>query len=546
MATDYWASSHHKKWVTDRLALHNSRLEDLKYASQETLAFLNIFFANLITKLGKKLHFRQRVIATATVFFKRFYLKNSLCETDPYIVLVACCYVAGKAEELPAHIKNVIQVANTLFNDLGVWSTPLDNHRLAEMEFYLVDELECDLTVYHPYRALMNLCGKETDEVVAGSSMNTQQSMPEEVEAGELGGHGVNDIARYAGSGAGKLLLDDRTLQLAWLIINDTYRTDVCLLYPPFLIAVAAIFLSLVNHDRVAQASEPIPKVKEVIQDPMLSPSISMAPTPSFNLPQTPIGMTPGASQGPKDPATTNPDNPDPITFLANLNVSMNTVAMVAQEMLSFYTLSNRYVDDSGSGINTSSSRQKNAAYPEGSLDSFLADTDPKPNGNAGSSLEKVRAKQLAEELKRMRSMKEKDLEAATAMNLDPFKSSNLTTLFQSSTFHCNHLSMRVIVQEYQAVAQWRWKIEGKDNEQTDDEDEDVCGICMFHYDRCCTDCKNPGDDCPLIVGKCTHIFHMHCIEKWINTPGSNRQCPMDRRPWGEYTPVVKVFAMQK
>jgi cyclin C len=70
----------------------------------------------VITKLGKKLHFRQRVIATATVFFKRFYLKNSLCETDPYIVLVACCYLAGKAEELPAHIKNVIQVANTLFS----------------------------------------------------------------------------------------------------------------------------------------------------------------------------------------------------------------------------------------------------------------------------------------------------------------------------------------------------------------------------------------------------------------------------------------------
>jgi cyclin C len=92
----------------------------------------------------------------------------------------------------------------------------LDNHRLAEMEFYLVDELECDLTVYHPYRSLMTLCGKETDEVVAGTSMTTQPAIPEEREAGELGGHGVTDLARYAGSGAGKLLLDDRTLQLAW------------------------------------------------------------------------------------------------------------------------------------------------------------------------------------------------------------------------------------------------------------------------------------------------------------------------------------------
>jgi cyclin-C len=69
----------------------------------------------VISKIGKKLHFRQRVIATATVFFRRFYLKNSICDSDPYLVLVACCYVAGKAEELPAHIKSVIAVANPIF-----------------------------------------------------------------------------------------------------------------------------------------------------------------------------------------------------------------------------------------------------------------------------------------------------------------------------------------------------------------------------------------------------------------------------------------------
>jgi hypothetical protein len=185
---------------------------------------------------------------------------------------------------------------------------------------------------------------------------------------------------------------------------------------------VAAIFLSLVNHDRVAQAPDPIPKAKEAVHEPMLSPTISMAPTPSFNPPQTPIGMTPGpVSQASKDPVTsTSIDNPDPITFLANLNVSMNTVSMIAQEMLSFYTLSNRYVDDSGSGVNASSSRQKNAGYSEASLDAFLADTDSKPNGNSTGAVEKVRAKQLVEELKRMRAAKERDQEAAIGMVISP------------------------------------------------------------------------------------------------------------------------------
>ena len=69
----------------------------------------------VIAKLGKKLSLRQRVIATATVFFRRFYLKSSYCETDPFMVITACCYVAAKAEESPVHIKNVVTEARLLF-----------------------------------------------------------------------------------------------------------------------------------------------------------------------------------------------------------------------------------------------------------------------------------------------------------------------------------------------------------------------------------------------------------------------------------------------
>lgn len=57
---------------------------------------------------------------------------------------------------------------------------------------------------------------------------------------------------------------------------------------------------------------------------------------------------------------------------------------------------------------------------------------------------------------------------------------------------------MRVIVQEYQAVAQWRWKIEGREGQEDEDDEDEVCGICRIAYDGCCPDCKQPGDDCPL------------------------------------------------
>jgi anaphase-promoting complex subunit 11 len=35
------------------------------------------------------------------------------------------------------------------------------------------------------------------------------------------------------------------------------------------------------------------------------------------------------------------------------------------------------------------------------------------------------------------------------------------------------------------------------------------------------------------VWGECTHVFHMHCLLKWIGTASSKQQCPMDRRPWG-------------
>ena len=58
---------------------------------------------------------RQIPIATATIYFKRFYLKNSYCETNPYLVLAACVFVAAKVEETPVHIKSVVSESKAVF-----------------------------------------------------------------------------------------------------------------------------------------------------------------------------------------------------------------------------------------------------------------------------------------------------------------------------------------------------------------------------------------------------------------------------------------------
>ena len=76
----------------------------------------HVYIHVVIAMLGKRLTLRQRVIASATVFFRRFYVKNLYCETDPFIVIAACCYVAAKAEESPVHIKNVVSESRLMFS----------------------------------------------------------------------------------------------------------------------------------------------------------------------------------------------------------------------------------------------------------------------------------------------------------------------------------------------------------------------------------------------------------------------------------------------
>ncbi|KAM0790307.1 hypothetical protein ACM66B_005608 [Microbotryomycetes sp. NB124-2] len=118
---------------------------------------------------------------------------------------------------------------------------------------------------------------------------------------------------------------------------------------------------------------------------------------------------------------------------------------------------------------------------------------------------------------------------------------------------------MKITINHYHGIAVWRWNLKHKhpptsastaaadkrdnvvsdeDDEEEDqdddddDDDDDVCGICRVAFDGCCPECKVPGDGCPLIWGECTHVFHMHCLLKWLSTDSSKQQCPLDRRPW--------------
>ena len=83
---------------------------------------------------------------------------------------------------------------------------------------------------------------------------------------------------------------------------------------------------------------------------------------------------------------------------------------------------------------------------------------------------------------------------------------------------------MKVKLNKLNLVANWSWQL--GDNEH--------CTICMNQFECACPQCKFPGDDCPPIEGKCGHIFHLHCIYKWLDS-GTDK-CPLDREIWKEKT----------
>ncbi|KAK5162991.1 ubiquitin-protein ligase Anaphase Promoting Complex [Saxophila tyrrhenica] len=85
---------------------------------------------------------------------------------------------------------------------------------------------------------------------------------------------------------------------------------------------------------------------------------------------------------------------------------------------------------------------------------------------------------------------------------------------------------MKVTYTSYTAVAEWKWDLPA--------EADDTCGICRVQFEGTCAKCKYPGEDCPIIIGACTHCFHMHCISDWIASEASQGKCPMCRQVFKE------------
>ena len=180
-------------------------------ATHKELFDLKSFFVDYLGDLAQGVKLRQRAIATAAVYFRRFYLRQSLREYDPRKLAPACLYLAAKVEECAVQAHDIAAQTRKVcegerYRQEASPSWHLTVPELLDLELFLVQALEFCLVIFHPYR----------------------------------------DAVRYADD----MGLGDGVLEEAWLMINDTYRTDLCLLFPPFLIALGVLYTVGTAHQK--------------------------------------------------------------------------------------------------------------------------------------------------------------------------------------------------------------------------------------------------------------------------------------------------------
>ncbi|CAI9098524.1 OLC1v1035189C1 [Oldenlandia corymbosa var. corymbosa] len=173
--------------------------------------FLRKSYCTFLRDLGVKLKVPQLTISTAIIFCHRFFLRQSHSKHDRMIIATACIFLAGKVEESPRPLKDVILVSYEIIHkkdpqavkrikqDEKVYEAQKRIILLAE--FSVLGTLGFDLNVLNPYKPL--------------------------VQAMKKFKVGHNSF-----------------VQVAWNFVNDGLHTSLCLQFKPQHIAAGAIFLA--------------------------------------------------------------------------------------------------------------------------------------------------------------------------------------------------------------------------------------------------------------------------------------------------------------
>ncbi|KAE8681804.1 Cyclin-C1-1 [Hibiscus syriacus] len=204
MAANFWTSSHFKQLLDPEEVDVVPQQDKDKGITLEEFKLIKIHMANYIMKLAQHVKVRQRVVATAVTYMRRVYTRKSMTEYDPRLVAPSCLYLASKAEESTVQAKLLVFYIKKLSADEKYRCEIKD---ILEMEMKILEALNYYLVVFHPYRTLSPL----------------------------LQDAGMNDT---------------NMTQISWGLLNDTYKMDLILTHPPYLIALACIYIASAYREK--------------------------------------------------------------------------------------------------------------------------------------------------------------------------------------------------------------------------------------------------------------------------------------------------------
>uniref|UniRef100_A0A3Q3W018 Cyclin-H n=1 Tax=Mola mola TaxID=94237 RepID=A0A3Q3W018_MOLML len=95
----------------------------------------------------------KSVVGTAVMYFRRFYLNNSIMEYHPRIIMLTCAYLSCKVDEF--NVSSSQFVGNLLQESQAGQERVLE--QILEYELLLIQQLNFHLVVHNPYRPMEGL-----------------------------------------------------------------------------------------------------------------------------------------------------------------------------------------------------------------------------------------------------------------------------------------------------------------------------------------------------------------------------------------------------
>ncbi|KAJ8006116.1 hypothetical protein DPEC_G00124910 [Dallia pectoralis] len=95
----------------------------------------------------------KSVVGTAIMYFRRFYLNNSLMEYHPRTIMLTCAYLSCKVDEF--NVSSSQFVGNLVQESVSGQERALE--QILEYELLLIQQLNFHLVVHNPYRPMEGL-----------------------------------------------------------------------------------------------------------------------------------------------------------------------------------------------------------------------------------------------------------------------------------------------------------------------------------------------------------------------------------------------------